>query len=178
MIIHQNQIFQLSTDTYSYLFRVNSYGILEHLHFGAPVRTEDAEGFLCHSSLGWGSCVQLSDRELQPICLDDRALEWSGSGRGDYRESPVELAGQSTDFRFVAAKIHERIVIMESGLPQPHGDCQTLEVTLEQPGAKLTLYYTAFETVLTRRTVLENTGDSPITVQKLMSTAKSSIRLP
>ncbi len=170
MIISEKNIFHLKTDHYSYLFRVNDYGILEHLHFGAPVRTEDAEGFLCHSGLGWGSCVQVAGKEMTPISLDDRALEWSGSGRGDYRESPVELAGQSTDFRYTGMKIHEGIVPMESGLPQAHGDGQTLEILLEQPGAKLTLYYTAFETALTRRAVLENTGEEAITVQKLMST--------
>ena len=170
MITNEKNVFHLRTDHYSYLFRVNDYGILEHLHFGAPVCTEDAEGFVCHSGLGWGSCVQLSEKELKPICLDDRMLEWSGSGRGDYRESPLELGGVTTDFRYTGMKIHEGIVPMESGLPQASGDGQTLELILEQEGAKLHLYYTAFETVLTRRTVLENTGDAPITVQKLMST--------
>ena len=170
MITSDKNLFHLKTGAYSYLFRVNEYGILEHLHFGAPLRTEDAEGFLCHSGLGWGSATMLQEPELAPICLDDRALEWSGSGRGDYRESPIELAGQSTDFRFTGMKIHAGAVPMECGLPQASGDCETLEITMEQPGAKLTLYYTAFETAITRRTVLENTGETPIRVQKLMST--------
>ena len=169
MIINENKVYHLKTDFYSYLLRINQWGIPEHLHFGAPVRTEDAEGFLCRPGLGWGSCVVLDDND-PASSLDDKALEWSGSGRGDYRESPLELAGVSTDFRFAEAIIHEEIVPMESGLPQATGDGQTLEIILEQPGAKLHLYYTVFETVLTRRTVLENTGDAPITVQKLMST--------
>ena len=170
MITYEKNVFHLKTEHYSYLFRVNDYGILEHLHFGAPVRTEDAEGFLCRSGLGWGSCVQLSEREMTPICLDDKMLEWSSSGRGDYRESPMELCGVSADFRYTGMQIHEGIVPMESGLPQASGDGQTLEVILEQKGAKLHLYYTAFETALTRWTVLENTGEAPIAVQKLMST--------
>ena len=169
MILLEKNVVHLKTDHYSYLFRENEYHILEHLHFGAPVRTEDAEGFVCHSGLGWGSATMLREGELAPICLDDRALEWSGSGRGDYRESPVELAGQPTDFRCTGMQIHEGIVPMESGLPQAHGEGSTLEITLEQPGARLKLYYTAFETALTRRAVLENTGDSPLSVQKLMS---------
>ena len=103
MIIHQNQIFHLSTDTYSYLFRVNSYGILEHLHFGAPVRTEDAGGFSCTPGLGWG-CSILLDQENTGSSLDVLPLEWSGSGRGDYRESPLET-GCSTDFRFDSFRI-------------------------------------------------------------------------
>ena len=140
MIICQQNVFHIKTEGYSYLFRINEYGIPEHLHFGAPVETEDWAGFLCRSGLGWGSCTQLQEKELAPICLDDRMLEWSGSGRGDYRESPIELAGRSTDFRFTGMKIHEGSVPMDSGLPQAHGECETLELILEQKGAKLTLF--------------------------------------
>ena len=99
MITTQNNVFHIRTGTYSYLMRVNSYGILEHLHFGAPVREEDAEAFRCRPGLGWGGCLLLDDSDTESS-LDEKALEWSGSGRGDYRESPVELAGQSTDFRY------------------------------------------------------------------------------
>ena len=168
MITTQNNIFHIRTDAYSYLMRVNAYGILEHLHFGAPVRTEDAEGFLCIPGLGWGCTVLLDDKD-SGSSLDDKALEWSGSGRGDYRESPMELAGVSSDFRFREAEVLSGIVPMTSGLPQAKGDCETLLITLEQPGALLKLYYTAFETALVRRTVLENTGSEPLAFQKLMS---------
>ena len=150
MITCEKNIFHLKTDAYSYLLSVDDLGILRHLHFGGPVRSSDAPAFVCHSGLGWGSSVVLTDGD-SASCLDDKALEWSGSGRGDYRESPLELAGVSSDFRFVEASILEGSPAMESGLPQAHGDCQTLVLTLAQPGAKLTLYYTAFETALTRR---------------------------
>ena len=168
MITTQNNIFHIRTDVYSYLMRVNEYGILEHLHFGAPVRGEDAQGFLCRPGLGWGCCLLLEDKDTASG-LDDKALEWSGSGRGDYRESPVELCGVSSDFRFVKAETLSGIAPMTCGLPQAKGDCETLVLTLEQPGARLKLYYTAFETALVRRTVLENTGDKAISFQKLMS---------
>ena len=168
MITTQNNVFHIRTGTYSYLMRVNSYGILEHLHFGTPVREEDAEAFRCRPGLGWGCCLLLDDSDTESS-LDDKALEWSGSGRGDYRESPVELCGVASDFRFVSAEVISGIATMTCGLPQAKGDCETLAVTLEQPGARLKLYYTAFETALTRRAVLENTGEAPISFQKLMS---------
>ena len=169
MIISENNVFHLKTDHYSYLFRINAWGQPEHLHFGAPVETADAAGFACRPGLGWGSTTLLSGGE-SASCADDKALQWSGSGRGDYRESPLELAGQSTDFRYVSYRILEGGAPMEAGLPQAHGAEETLEVTLEQNGARLLLYYTAFPTALVRRTVLENTGDKPITVNKIMST--------
>ena len=168
MITCENNVFHLKTDHYSYLFQVDKYGMLQHLHFGVPVQTGDAAAFLPEPGLGWGSCTVLDDSD-SGSCADDKPLEWSGSGRGDYRESPLELCGQSTDLRFVSYRILEDTVPMICSLPQAHGEAETLEITLEQAGARLLLYYTAFPTALVRRTVLENTGDSPIAVNKLMS---------
>ena len=166
MITCENNVFHIKTDTYSYMLRINDHGIPEHLHFGAPVRSEDWEAFLCRPGIGWGSCVLLEDSDTAS-CLDDKALEWSGCGRGDYRESPLELGGVPSDFRFEGYAVAEGTVPM--GLPQAHGALETLALTFTQPSAKLTLYYTAFPTALTRRTVLENTGDTPMDVTKCMS---------
>ena len=168
MIICKNNVYHLVTDSYSCLLRINAYGLVEHLHFGAPVKTEDAESFACRPGLGWGASVLLDEKEAASSA-DVLALHWSGSGRGDYRESPLELSGVSTDFRFTGAQILEGSPEMACGLPQAHGAEQTLELTLEQPGAKLKLYYTPYPTALVRRTVLENTGDTAIQVNKLMS---------
>ena len=168
MIQHDNGVFHLKTQNYSYLFRVSAHGTLEHLHFGLPLRTEDAEAFLCRSGLGWGSCVVLDDDD-PGSCLDDKALEWSGCARGDYRESPLELGGLPSDLRYVSYRILEGTAPMESGLPQARDGGETLEIILEQPGAQLKLYYTAFPTALTRRAVLVNTGDGILPLTKCMS---------
>ncbi len=168
MITCKNNVFHIKTDAYSYLFRVDTFGMLQHLHFGVPVMTEDAAAFVCQPGLGWGSCTLLDDND-SGSCPDDKPLEWSSSGRGDYRESPLELCGQSTDFRYTGHRILNGTVPMICSLPQAHGEAETLEITLEQDGARLLLYYTAFPTALVRRTVLENTGDSPIAVGKIMS---------
>ena len=169
MISCEKNVFHLKTEAYSYLFRINAYGIPEHLHFGAPVRTADAEALACKPGLGWGGAVLLKDGD-PASCLDDKALEWSGCGRGDYRESPVELEGQPTDFRFAGYRRIPGSAAMTCSLPQAHDALETLEISLEQPGARLKLYYTLFPTALVRRTVLENTGDAPLAVTKLMST--------
>ena len=174
MITCENNVFHLRTDVYSYMLRISSYGIPEHLHFGAPVRTEDWEGFPCRPGLGWGSCVLLEDSDTGS-CLDDKALEWSGSGRGDYRESPLELGGAASDFRYVGYEVTEGSPAIRCGLPQARGAAETLAIILEQPGARLTLYYTPFPTAMVRRAVLENTGDTPMDVTKCMS---FSIDLP
>ena len=161
-------VYHIRTDRYSYLFRITSAGILEHLYFGLPVQTGDAKAFVCHPGLGWGSSVLLDDGD-SGSCLDDKPLEWSSSGRGDYRESPIELCGTSADFRFAGSRTYQGIAPMNGTLPQAKGACETLEITLEQKGLRLTLIYSAFPGALVRRTVMENIGEEPVRVNKLMS---------
>ena len=168
MITCEKNVFLLKNDTISYLFRINGWGHPEHLHFGGPVELSDWEALAVKPSLGWGGSVVLSDDD-PASCLDALPLEWSGAGRGDYRETPIELNGSATDFRYVRHEILPGIAPMESSLPQAKGDCETLAVYLRQPGAELILYYTLFETAVTRRTVLRCTGDTPIVADKLMS---------
>ncbi len=167
MIFCQDGLFLLKNENLSYLLRIGAYGHPEHLHFGAPVELSDWEAFACRPGLGWGGSVLLEDGDSES-CLDDRALEWSGCGRGDYRESPLET-GLSTDLRYVNHKIHNGIVPMAEPMPQARGDCQTLELILEQPGLRVKLFYSLFDTALTRRTVVENTGDKTVTLGKIMS---------
>lgn len=167
MITCNNNLFHLKNSCFSYLMQVDAYGQLQHIHFGDPVQDCDAKALSVRPGLGWGSAVRLEDSDTHS-CPDDKMLEWSGSGRGDYREPPLEL-GEATQLRYVNHILHNGIVAMETTLPQARGDCQTLEVILEQPGLRLRLFYSLFDTALTRRAVLENLGQKPVRVHKLMS---------
>lgn len=168
MIRKENNVFHLFTDSYSYLLKINGDGIPEHLYFGEPVKTEDAQALSLRPGLGWGASV-LTDEKNPAGCLDTLALEWSGSGRGDYRESPLELLGTASDFRFVSDRVFEGSDEMLCGLPQAHGGSQTLELTFTQKGAALKLYYTVFPTALVRRAVVENQSQLPMVLHKCMS---------
>ena len=168
MIEYNNGIFGIHGDDFSCLLRVNSYGLLELLHFGEAVSTSDAQAFFCQPGLGWGSSILLEDKD-SASCPDSLPLAWSGSGRGDYRESPLEWNGQSTDFRYAGHEILNGTVPMTTGLPQAHGHAQTLCITMTQKGAELKLYFCVFGDVMTRRAVLKNCGDQPISVTKMMS---------
>ena len=168
MITCEKNVFLLKNDHISYLLRINGYGLPEHLHFGGAVELSDWEALAVSPSLGWGGSVLLKDED-PASCLDTLMLEWSGAGRGDYRETPIELNGSATDFRYVRHEVIPGIAPMNGTLPQAKGDCETLAVTLAQPGAELVLYYTLFETAVTRRAELRCTGDKPIVADKLMS---------
>ena len=162
-----NGVFGLHGDGFSCLLRVNEYGLLEQLHFGTPVRTEDWPAFCCHPGLGWGSSVLLRDGDTAS-CPDALPLAWSASGRGDYRESPLET-GAATDFRYDGHVILDGIIPTSSVLPQAQGDAQSLVITMAQDGAELQLIFSLFGGVLTRRVYLQNTGDTPLQLQKCMS---------
>jgi len=168
MIQHENGKFLLTTGDTCLLLRVDPYGLLELLHFGAPVTLADADALTLKPGLGWGASVLLKENDTAS-CPDVLALAWSGSGKGDYRESPLELDDRAADFRYGGFEILEGCANMESGLPQADAAEETLALILQQPGLKLTLYFSLFEGVVTRRAVLENIGDAPVSVRKLMS---------
>ena len=92
--------------------------------------------------------------------------------QGDYRESPMELlqngAPISTEFHYTGCEALKSA--HPSALPASRGQT-VLAVYLEDSAAKLrlTLLYGVLPTVFTRRAILENCGDTPISIRKLMS---------
>ncbi len=171
MILYDNGIFALNGEHFTYLFRVTDHGQLEHLHFGVPVTAADAQAFACKTGTGGGCCTMY---DSDGTCLDALPYEWSGSGRGDYRESPIELSVDGsacpTDFTYQDHRILEGAAPMESGLPQARDALQTLEIRMAHPGGlELMLYYTLFPMAITRRAVLINSTQEPVTLHKLMS---------
>ncbi len=168
MIIHDNGRFSIVTGQYACFLNINRWGLPELLYFGPPVPAQDAGVFSLQQGLGWGTSVLL-EQGVPASCPDAMALAWSGSGRGDYRESPLNIRDLPINLRYQGYRILEGIAPMEGALPQAKGDAQTLELLLCQPGLKVKLYFTAFETAMTRRVVVENIGKKPLEITKLMS---------
>ena len=170
MITVKHGVFHLQNEKCSYLFRVRD-GFLEHLHFGAQVCPEDAAALAVQAGYGWGSST-LYQEGSNANCLDVLPLEWSGSGYGDYRESPLEIsrdgAPLSTDFRYSGCEVWKSLP--ESSLPVSRGQ-HVLAVYLEDKAAdlRLTLLYGVLPTAFTRRVILENRGKHEISVRKCMS---------
>ena len=167
MITYENGIFTLQGEGFTNLLRVNPWGLLEQLYFGPTVAPSDWIAYQPDPGIGWGGSVLLEDGNAAS-CADAMPLAWSGSGRGDYRESPLDI-GVSTDFRYESHRIFATPVPMECGLPTASGKGEHLEITMVQGGLKLRLYFGIFGGVLTRRTVLCNTGKEAVTVHKCMS---------
>ena len=164
MIQIKDNVFLLNI---SYMFRATGSGNLEHLHFGAPVDIDDVDAFAVRYGAGWGSTGGPEGEEF-PMYLP---LEWSSLGRGDYRESPLEIDREiPAAFKYSFCRKFDHTVSMDCSLPQAHGDAETLEIVMSSPSKlSLHLFYTIFDTAITRRVVLHNETGRSINVEKIMS---------
>ena len=171
-------VFNLSTENTSYLFRISEFGHLEHIHYGERVESEDAPLLCVKNNIQRGSSIMYS-RSRSEYCLDTMCLEWSGTGRGDYRQSPLEMKLQngsySNDFVLCDWEKHEGCLAPET-LPSAYdgfGDAETLRVHLSEKSgtAELYLYYTVFPScdVISRRCVIENRGEGEISLRRIIS---------
>ncbi|MCL2820619.1 MAG: alpha-galactosidase [Oscillospiraceae bacterium] len=179
MINFTDNIFRLSTDETSYWFRVTGFGHLEHIYYGVFLpEDQSAQPLILKHTAELGSCVNYDPGD-DKYCLDTFCLEWSGIGKGDYRNTPAEIKmpdGTFTaDFIYKSHKIENGNIIMDT-LPMAYGneaDCKTLEITMldESNNTTLLLYYTVYakSNVITRRCVIINNNKAPLTIKKLMS---------
>jgi len=204
MILQEGKGFRLETAHTSYWFRVTPFGHLEHVWYGTKVKVSDVNGGasgdaeLCADVQGalWkalalkrtiapGSSV-IYDVSDPMYCMNVLPQEWSTQGRGDYRETPCELIMPDGtvvhDFQYKGRKIVKGTCGPET-LPGAYAEdnegVQTLVIYLQDALQKvyLTLYYTVYEEtdVITRRVVLRNEEEKPLTIHKLLS---SMVDLP
>ena len=177
MIHIEDGEFRLSTQNTSYWFRVTPYRHLEHIYYGARLPEDQAmEPLVLKRVLPMGGSVAYAQGN-NTYCLDGLCLEWSGIGKGDYRETPAEIkmpdSTYTSDFLYQSHRVQAGCVPMET-LPTAEGeDAETLIVTmLDAPNqVYLDLYYTVFKDtdVIARRAVLRNENETPLTIRRLLS---------
>ena len=177
MIYVQNGEFQLNTKNTSYWFRVTKYKHLEHVYYGPRLSdSQDMEPLLVKHVMPVGGSVAYTKGD-NIYCLDALCLEWSGIGKGDYRDTPAEIKmpdGTFTaDFIYQSHTVQDGCVPMETLPTAEGGDTQTLMITMldESNMVYLDLYYTVFAEaeVITRRAVLRNENKKPLTIRRMMS---------
>ena len=171
-------VFSLCTDTVSYIFRITKFKHLEHIHFGERLPEGDVEPLAVKHDIQLGSSI-MYDPSDDDYCLDSLCLEWSGVGRGDYRQTPIEAkmpdGSFASDFLYESHEIINGCAPMQS-LPNAYDDeneAETLIVTLieRNNSVKLKLYYTVFPSsnVIARRSVIENSCGADIYLRRIMS---------
>ena len=168
---NQNKIFYLSGKECAYIFRVNSEGYLEHLYYGKALTEEN----LTYLFDGVANDFSPSYLEWKNACLNVIPQEYAIYGRGDYRIPSVLIKMQNgsriTDFHYKTHAILKTKPAI-SNMPSLRGG-ETLVVTLEDKinRLELDLYYTFYQdiSVVARRSVLRNCGESSVSVLKLSS---------
>ena len=177
-ITYDKGVFALDTDRTSYIFRVTKFRHLEHIHYGERVRASDAEALSVKHDIQLGSSV-MYDESDDCYCLDNLCLEWSGVGRGDYRQTPIEAkmpdGSFSSDFLYDSHEIVSGCIPMQS-LPAAYDDenaAQTLIIHMRERdrSVSLTLYYTVFpaSNVISRCCVIKNNCEGDISLRRIMS---------
>ena len=174
--VNQNNVFHLSTEKTSYLFRVMKSGHLESLYYGRKIRNTASFEHLYDKHLnGYANSVAYSPDD-NSLSLDHIALEFSAFGKGDYRMPAVQLMHEdgnfTTDFKYKSHGI-TKLKPQLRGLPSSYGESETLTVVLEDKvlGAEIHLLYTVFEecNVITRSTRIINTGKKSFRIKSVMS---------
>ncbi len=87
MISFDDNVFRLTTEHTSYWFCVTRFGHLEHIYYGSLLPDDQSvEPLMLKRTAQTGGSV-LYDPSDETYCLDTLLLEWSGIGKGDYRDT-------------------------------------------------------------------------------------------
>jgi alpha-galactosidase len=181
MITKKDRLFNLSTNQSTYLFAITETGHLEHLYYGRRLTNDaisiDALAEKRSMSIGTGTAY---DSDHPTLFLSNLCLEYSTMGKGDYRESSLDIeysrGMQTLDFIVKSFRVLPGKPRTFSGLPESYGDkenCSTLEITLKEAclPLRLALTYTVFEdsNVITRRSTLYNDGSEVVRIKNIAS---------
>ena len=181
MIKKQNTAFILDTKNTSYVFQVLPSGHLEHLYYGKKIDCSadsitamaEKNEFLKGNMIGYS-------KDYPNLGLEDMSLEFSSYGKGDIREPFLEVThfdgSVTSDFLYVDYEITDGKTGC-ANLPTSYGseeEVKELKIILRDSAYQLELHliYNVFEAcdVITRRCVLKNSSNLPVTINRLLST--------
>lgn len=173
----KEQLFTLHTKYTTYQMKVDSYGYLLHLYYGA--RTEGSmEYLLNYADRGFSGNPYEAGFD-RTYSLDSLPQEYPSFGTGDYRSPALTVknadGSYACDLRYAGYAIREGKYGLP-GLPAVYGnaeEAQTLEVLLKDAvsGLKVSLLYGVLPEldVITRAVKLENEGTQTITLERVQS---------
>ena len=171
----KNNSFILNTKDVSYVFCVDKYKHLEHVHFGSKVEIKDLDALRLKRHILYGTTLMYDDKHDDVYTLDAVPLEYGTYGRGDFKEAAIEIENNgsySVDFRYDSYELLDGDTKID-GLPSSYGANKTLIVHLKDRDIDLALdlYYAIYpeENVISRRCVLFNNSDKDFKLHKLMS---------
>ena len=173
----ENRIFTLDTAHTSYQMKVDDFGFLLHLYYGGRVYGNMDYLLTCYDRGFSGNPSDVgNDRTYS---MDVLPQEYPVMGIGDFRNSALIIRNSDgsdcCDLRYVGHETKKEKYRLP-GLPAVYadsGEAETLEIYLEDKvnGVRVTLLYgvLAEADIITRSAVIENRGESGVTVGKAAS---------
>ena len=181
MIRRLGNTFVLDTKTTTYVMGVLPSGQVEHMYYGENIlidTEEECEALREKHYCAPGTSVVYSPEHAN-LSLEDIRLEMSSYGKGDVRESFIEVVhgdgSYTSDFVFESAEIKKGKTPFETlpGSYEENDEVEELILTLKDHSYDLTLelHYFAFlnQDVISRSAKLINISEETVTLKKLMS---------
>lgn len=173
----ENNIFSIETQNTLYQMKIDEYGVLYHLWYGAKTNC-CMDYLLDYPDVGFsGNLYEAENRRT--YSLNTLPLEYATEGVGDYRITAVSIThddgSTALDLRFQEYRLLKGKYFIP-GLPAVYADmeeAETLEIVLMDTATKVqvTLKYGVLEDadIVTRSAVITNKGETPVVVNKAHS---------
>ena len=173
----EKKIFTLQTKQTTYQMKVDDFGFLLHLYYGAKV-SGDMDYLLTFYDRGFSGNPNDVGND-RTYSMDVLPQEYPALGTGDYRNSALMIRNQDEseccDLRYAGYEIRKGKYELP-GLPAVYAeaeDGETLEIILEDPVSRVQarLLYGVLEAedIITRSVSIVNGGTGTVTIEKAAS---------
>ncbi|MDE6185853.1 MAG: alpha-galactosidase, partial [Lachnospiraceae bacterium] len=170
------KIFQLNTAQTTYLIGLSPEGYVGHIYYGRRLKKEGNNYLL---RMKEAPCTPSVNQREKSSFLDRFPMEYPTGGVGDYRESCLDVRGESgstgCEVFFKSYQITKGKPGLP-GLPASFGEpeqVETLEIVCEDDilNLRAVLSYSVFEKydVITRSVRIENIGEQHLKLEKVYS---------
>lgn len=170
----QDQTFYLQTKDSTYIILIDEQGHLEHVYYGpkiSPVQSIDDIRYQYHFEHGSATSYSKEDKG---VMLNQKPLEISWFGKGDYREPTLHLelpnGSRTIDLTYQNHQFIDHLSFDK--MPQVRKQ-QTLQITLKDEInlIEVQLFYTVDEETnsIVRNLQVINHNDEPIVLDKVLS---------
>lgn len=170
----EKQIFLIDTKNTTYQMKVDSYGFLLHLYYGAKVNGA-MDYLLTYADRGFSGNPAEAGAD-RTYSLDVLPQEYPTWGTGDYRNAALLIQNadhsESCKLQYAGHTIKKGKYNL-SGLPAVYAEeneAETLEIYMEDcvSNLKVTLLYGVVEQldIITRSVIIENHGSEDIIIEK------------
>lgn len=173
----QKGIFTLETENTTYQMKIDQFGILQHLYYGAKIQG-DTDYLVQLVDRGWGGVIADSGAD-RSYTLESLPREYPGIGMGDFRSHALSVSDENgaecCDLRYKGYTVTEGKYSLP-GLPAVYAgeqEAQSLCITLKDAvsGLAVELYYGVLPQadIITRSACIRNEGSQAQTVEKAAS---------